>query len=108
MLRLPAFAQTSRQVSEIPDGYVDGCTCFFDQFGGVSHADLCNEHDRQWYWSRAKKRPGVKAKADTFFCWRMCKRHALNTPYQLVVWPSMVLAFFYFIGPLSWIQWRWK
>ena len=88
----------------VPDGYVDGCTLGPQRFGKVSHADICNQHDIDWWNCRT-----VLAAFDANCAWsfRIVRRHAGN---GLWVLPAMVYAGlgFVFLNTVGWFWWRRK
>lgn len=85
-----------------PDSYLDGCTCFFDRFGKVSHVDVCNEHDGDWWYKRTALE---KIGADWRFSVRLARRHLTNTPWQPVALLSAVGALALFWSPIGWVMW---
>ncbi|WP_420433011.1 hypothetical protein [Hyphobacterium sp.] len=85
-----------------PPEYLDGCTLAPDCLGRVSHKDICNDHDLD-YWS--KRTLLDKVVADARWAGRIMWRHRANFPWQPV---AIVLAIVGWLGVTLVGGWMWK
>lgn len=88
----------------IKPGYVDGCTIGPQAFGKVNHADICNQHDVDWWENRNLHN---KLRADWLWSVRIVRRHARN---GLWIIPAFIyaLAGFVFLNTAGWYFWAKK
>lgn len=85
-----------------PDAYLDGCTLAPDALGRVSHRDICDDHDRD-YWNRRTLLD--KVVADLRWAGRIVWRHRNNWPWQPV---ALALAVVGWVGITTIGGWMWK
>lgn len=85
----------------VRDGYVDGCSLGPQRFGNRSHADICNQHDVDWWRNRNLHN---KFRADWLWSVRIIERHTTN---GLWVIPAILYALlgFVFLNTLGWWFW---
>lgn len=86
-----------------PKEYLDGCTLFFNSFGGVSHREVCDQHDKD-YWNNRTFFSKIAADIRWFF--RIINKHRKeNTWYWFII--AFVITFFGLIGLMTfgWIPW---
>lgn len=75
-----------------PDFYMDGCTMFPDTFGKVSHKEVCDRHDRDYWNDRTIL---GKLKADLMWAIRLTRVHltAGNFLWLPVIIPASLVGF---------------
>lgn len=75
-----------------PEIYMDGCTMFPNAFGKVSHKEVCDRHDSD-YWN--DRTIGGKLAADLLWAMRLNKTHlkAGNWLWMPIVFPASIVGF---------------
>lgn len=86
----------------IPPEYLEGCTMAPNRLGKVSHRDICDDHDRDYWFRRTLL---GKIAADARWAGRIVWRHRLNWPWQPV---ALLLAVIGWIGitTVGGVMWR--
>jgi hypothetical protein len=87
----------------IPEKYLDGCTCFPDKFGKVSHRHVCDMHDID-YWS--KRTIPEKIVADIRWTIYLNKAHKQNTLFwRIIVFFASIVGFIG-LSTFGWYFWN--
>lgn len=81
---------------------MDGCTWFFNSFGGRSHVEVCDQHDLDYWCQRTVV---GKLKADVLWLFRLYRAHWTNSPWQPVVFVAGLIGY---LGLMTGGWWFWK
>lgn len=91
--------------SDPPPGYLDGCTCFPDKFGKVSHRDACMAHDIT-YWRTNKF--SIKIGADVVWAYHVNYIHRTQNTrlwaffISIITYPALLALMT--VGTIFWLR----